>query len=113
MPLNAHDTDFTPPAEINPDAAVNGLPPLGMDADSVRQDTTPRQGRGYAGPPDACTHASLALRRAFLFYRPGDRQAGKELCMFTFLVQMLCWAAQQWHVWLMVVLVLTVIRIFS
>jgi hypothetical protein len=33
--------------------------------------------------------------------------------MFTFIVQMLCWAAQQWHVWLMVVLVLTVIRIFS
>jgi len=38
MPLSAYDPDLTPPAEINPDAAVNGLPPLGMDADSVRED---------------------------------------------------------------------------
>ena len=33
--------------------------------------------------------------------------------MFTFIVQMFCWAIQQWHVWLFVVLTLTIIRIFS
>ncbi len=38
MPRSAHDNAFTPPCESNPDANVNGLPPLGMDADSVRQD---------------------------------------------------------------------------
>jgi starch phosphorylase len=38
MPLSAFDTNLTPPAEINPDAKVNGLPPLGMNADSIRED---------------------------------------------------------------------------
>jgi starch phosphorylase len=38
MPFSTHHTAFTPPCDNNPDASVNGLPPLGMDADSVRQD---------------------------------------------------------------------------
>jgi len=39
MPLTSQQTAFTPPCESNPDAkTVNGLPPLGMDADSIRED---------------------------------------------------------------------------
>ncbi len=38
MPKSAHQTAFTPPCESNPNANVDGLPPLGMDGESIRQD---------------------------------------------------------------------------
>ena len=38
MPFSSHHDAFTPPCNSNPDAGINGLPPLGMDADSIRED---------------------------------------------------------------------------
>jgi starch phosphorylase len=38
IPKSGHQTAFTPPCESNPNANVNGLPPLGMDGESIRQD---------------------------------------------------------------------------